>query len=160
VPPIQRLRGKPSPGFTLIEVVVVIAIIGILAAIVIVSFATSREKAYDARVKMIVDQLRTLGEVYYHSNNFSFNGYDICLNDPSEANCPGSLASAVSSLVSELGGSQGGPPVSNATASEFCVSAALASDSERSFCKDSAGHAGLTDTATVCSSTACIPSGG
>ena len=42
---IQKLRGN-SKGFTLIELMIVIAIIGILAAIAIPNFIAYRDKAY------------------------------------------------------------------------------------------------------------------
>jgi prepilin-type N-terminal cleavage/methylation domain-containing protein len=43
---LQRLRGSNSKGFTLIELMIVIAIIGILAAIAIPNFIAYRNKAY------------------------------------------------------------------------------------------------------------------
>jgi prepilin-type N-terminal cleavage/methylation domain-containing protein len=43
---LQKLRGTNSKGFTLIELMIVIAIIGVLAAIAIPNFIAYRNKSY------------------------------------------------------------------------------------------------------------------
>lgn len=63
----MRSRRKIS-GFTLIELMVVIAIIGILSSMISVSLSYARMKARDARRISDLTQIRTALELYYSDN--------------------------------------------------------------------------------------------
>jgi type IV pilus assembly protein PilA len=56
---------KKSKGFTLIELMIVVAIIGILAAIAIPNFMNYQCKAKQSEAKSILGNIRTLQEVYF-----------------------------------------------------------------------------------------------
>ncbi len=59
---------KGGKGFTLIELMVVIAIIGILASIITVSLASSRAKARDAKRISDIRTIQLALEEYYNDN--------------------------------------------------------------------------------------------
>lgn len=57
-------------GFTLVELLIVIAIIGILAGVVIVSVSTARSKAAATKVQAEVSQIRTRLEQSMANNSY------------------------------------------------------------------------------------------
>ncbi|OGI66249.1 hypothetical protein A3A95_02070 [Candidatus Nomurabacteria bacterium RIFCSPLOWO2_01_FULL_39_18] len=68
-------------GFTLLELLVVIVIIGVLAAVVIASLNDARKKGGDGGVKSNLAGSRSQAEVFYNTNTVAPNTYtNVCTN--------------------------------------------------------------------------------
>ena len=65
---LQKLRGN-SKGFTLIELMIVVAIIGVLAAIAIPSFMRYQCKAMQSEAKINLGGIRVCQEAYFAQYN-------------------------------------------------------------------------------------------
>ena len=66
---LTKIRKKLNQkGFTLIELMIVVAIIGILAAIAIPQFAAYRTKSYNSAAQSDLRNVLTVLEAYYADN--------------------------------------------------------------------------------------------
>ena len=79
---LQKLRGNNSKGFTLIELMIVVAIIGILAAIAIPNFLKYQCKARQSEAKTNLGSMRVSEEAYYaeydtYTNDTQRMGFDV-----------------------------------------------------------------------------------
>ncbi len=65
---LQKLTRKNEEGFTLIELMIVIAIIGILAAIAIPNFIAYRKRSYNTAANADIKNLYTSAQAYFTDN--------------------------------------------------------------------------------------------
>jgi len=67
----MRSRRRRQAGFTLVELLTVMGIIGVLAAIAVPQFSSRQGKAFDARIKQDARNAATAQEAYF-TDNFTY----------------------------------------------------------------------------------------
>ncbi len=79
----KTLKNRQERGFTLIELVVVLAILGILIALAVPRYLGARKKAYKAEADNVLQESKTLEWAYYQQYNlFDVTGGLIGLTTP------------------------------------------------------------------------------
>jgi len=126
-------------GFTIIEVIVAVSVIGVLASILVVSVSSYINKSKDSKIKAEISEIIG-GAGMYYAENFTINGYDI----------PGSfdLASSGSDYVFSTNGSDA-----------YVVYAKL-STSDNYWCADSTGNSAELESSPDAGVYTCIPGTG
>ncbi len=81
----KTLKNRQERGFTLIELVVVLAILGILIALAVPRYLGARKKAYKAEADNVLQEAKTLEWAYYQQYNlFDTTGNNIGLQTPGQ----------------------------------------------------------------------------
>ncbi|MGI9021185.1 MAG: type IV pilin protein [Solirubrobacterales bacterium] len=150
---IQKLRdrSRSESGFTLVELLVVMLILGLLAAIAIPSFFNQRDKARDADAKTLVRTAQTAMETYATDNGGAYTG---------------GTAAALIAIEQTLNDADGGDnsgngdalSVSGIAANTYTVTVASA-NTPNTFSINRAANGTVSLTCTVAASDGC-PSGG
>ncbi|MDP3795334.1 MAG: prepilin-type N-terminal cleavage/methylation domain-containing protein [bacterium] len=77
---------RKSKGFTLIELMVVVGIIGLLSSVILVAVTSGRSRARDGRRKADIKQLQAAVELYFNANNtYPTNSSPQCADDEAGA---------------------------------------------------------------------------
>jgi len=83
---INQKRRTAEGGFTLIELVVVLAILGILLALAVPRYLGARKRAFKAEIDNILQEVKTLSWAYYQEHDlFPSSITNIAMEMPSGA---------------------------------------------------------------------------
>ncbi len=130
---------KVNRAFSLIELLLVVAIIGILSSITLVSLNQSKIKARDARIILGIRQLVPFAEFIYNKKN---SYADLC--DDGEIRIDYLYQDELTSINMEIS-NNGGYVFCYADTNKYCIYSRLNISGVGFFCIDNTGKAIITD---------------
>lgn len=138
------LKHKNQGGFTLIEMLVVVAVIGLLSSVILTALGPAKDKAKDSRIIQEVNQIRSLAETLYNGN------YDAVPNLPSITEINNQNIKELSDDITLQGGElhiiKSPSPARNYSTFSVLNSKLGTSENPQSqyYCVDSVGHSVTT----------------
>jgi prepilin-type N-terminal cleavage/methylation domain-containing protein len=134
-------KGHVLSGFTLIELLVVIAIIGILSSVVLASLNTARNRGADAAIKSNLANARAEAELYYDTNNSSYNTGGAGAN---VGVCASSGTNVIGDNIAGATSAGSGAVACYASATAWAATAQLKTNTGQYYCVDSTGYAAVS----------------
>lgn len=129
---------KRDQGFTIVELLIVIVVIGILAALVLNSFQGVQARARDTERRTDINAVATQLEVYYNDNGGYPSASDLAVTGSAwaTANLKGldleALKDPKGNLLNASGGSYTYTPLPASCATNACTSFTFEADLEKS----------------------------
>ncbi|MDO8486103.1 MAG: type II secretion system protein [Candidatus Staskawiczbacteria bacterium] len=131
---------KKAQGFTLIEILVAIGVVGILSAILIMSLVSARNKAKDASMKNIMNEPLAIFSIEYY---ISHTNYGAFCNQPEVIDFLSQINSSNTACNVDPNGDPSTIKISKIcchhNANIWVVCAQLFSSSSKAWCSDNTG---------------------
>lgn len=140
----RGIMERMQRGFGLVELLLVVAILGILAGLILSASSRGRLKAYDTAIENAVRQIRWQAEIASTSNGESY------LNWADETSI---IQEELTILLDEIDKSYGDTAPGYVTQirqeqiTDYCVSAPSRAEPGKYYCVDAGGEIRLTDAA-------------
>ena len=125
----QNFQKKISGGFTLLELLVVVAIVGILTTVVLVSLNSARSKGQDSSIKTQMTSLRTQADLYASGNGNSYTSLFTGDNTWASTNVP------VQAILTGID-KQSTTHTAGSSANQWAAQARLKEDTTKYICID------------------------
>jgi|GEM_PF-4197392 len=157
---------RQNKGFTVLELLVIIAIIGIMSAIILVMIGNTRQTAKDAHIIADARQMRNLLALGFDGTNYSdlwanslfygisFDGVNHLYTLADGCSSDGPDVTGIKQIIDDVN-SQGGVVrievystgennwCGRSHVTSYAIYSRLASDSSKAFCVDSSGRSNL-----------------
>ncbi len=135
---------KREKGFTIIELLIVIAIIGILSSIILASVNLARSKGQDGAAKADLGGVRAQASLFNDENNQSYGAADVgCDRTDGSIFDPG-VENNVTALIISAQTHLGGSPAITCANDDINYVIGIALNSGDTWCVDGTGYAGIS----------------
>jgi general secretion pathway protein G len=94
----MNLSRNKQAGFTLVEILIVVIILGVLAAVAIPQFTSSTEDAQLSALDMTLTEMRNAIELYYHQHGAVYPG----AKKQTDGSAVGTAAEAQTAFIAQM----------------------------------------------------------